>query len=253
IFEYLLITGPVQWTIGCLGLVTLMGKRCRADLRIIWILAITLMLILAVWVESVGNTSGGGIYSTRVLGPAMVVLSIAAAIGYLRLSRWPIAQAIWIYAILCILTIAGVYPFSSIPMPARQWIIAGRESQAPHRAQQAGILLNKIGFPKNRRILSSNAYLYVALKDDGYVVTPVWSPEVSFLFDPSVNSAQARRRLENLGIIAVDFDTDSIDTPLLNKNSPFFFHLYHNPRGYRPLIYIGGWGILQLPFDEPGE
>src|SRR5262249_17466989 len=39
-------------------------------------LAIIVLLLFAVWLQSVGYTSGGAVLSTRVLSPALVVLSI---------------------------------------------------------------------------------------------------------------------------------------------------------------------------------
>src|SRR5262249_48603805 len=42
-------------------------------------LAIIVLLLFAVWLQSVGYTSGGAIISTRVLSPALVVLSILGA------------------------------------------------------------------------------------------------------------------------------------------------------------------------------
>jgi hypothetical protein len=248
---YLLLTGLVPWTIGSVGIVALFRGRKSRDVRIAWILIASSAVAIGLWAYSVGNSGGGVWYSTKVLSPAMVVFSIAAGAGFAWASRLAIAQLIWGYAIVTTLAGAGVYPFSALPMPAGQWMFSAMGSLAPQRVERAGVLLGQVGFPHSWKILSADAYLYVALRHDGYVVMPVWSPEVSFLFDPSVSAAEARRRLIGMGIRAVDFDPDSLNTPFLNRRSNFFLHLYHDPRGYHPLVHLDDWGILELPMARP--
>ena len=100
IVSLLFKSGFVQWSIGACCLALLCKKSSKINFRADITLSISLLIVMAVWLYSAGQTDGGPEYSTRVLTPAMVLLSITAgvAITILRL-RW-LLQLILVAAIV---------------------------------------------------------------------------------------------------------------------------------------------------------
>src|ERR1019366_6640208 len=167
-------------------------------------LLVTAPLLVAVWIQSIGYTSGGVEISTRVLSPALVVLSITGA-GLLerwtRRTRWCAALAIAIIA--CQLWTAAqgaIYPSDPFSLPVGQWL----QSAFPHIGANAEFQIRdqlvRI-LPPGERVLSDSAYLHAALIDSGIEVVPVWSPEVRFIFSASPEESERRLRALRIGSV----------------------------------------------------
>ena len=97
-------------------------------------------------------------------------------------------------------------------------------------------MLQEKHFSRQNRVLSADAFLYVALLRD-YTVVPVWSPEVAFLFDPQISAVEARRRLAALGIVATDYDFNLMVIISLIHHSNLFADIAAHPQNYRPLFH----------------
>lgn len=249
IVAYLFETGPMQWTLGLFGIFVLCRFTRARFGRAGWVALTATALLVALWLYSVGNTNGGPWFSTRVLSPALLVLSVTAGIEFSRLRRLlPWAGGLWICAGIGSLLAAWAYP---VPLdyltPARMLVAIAKPYVSDQRADQLGAMLAKEDFPRSQRVLSANAYLYIALLPHGYLVTPPWDPEVFFLFDPRISAADACRRLVHLGITAVEFDPYSMNTIFLDQNSNFFKAVYHDPQAFAQLANVGDWRILLIP------
>lgn len=230
----------VQWTIGLCALAFLLKKsRLLAGMT----LTLSFILVLVIWLYSVGQTDGGPSYSTRVLAPATVVLSIAAGMAFARVRpRW-LLQLLLLGALAYALLCAWVYPLTLDNTPPSYWLEAGVQEQQLPRPQTMHALLSEQRFPLRARILSSDASLYVALLPDCFV-TPIWSPEVRFIFDPQIGAAEIRRRLFAQGIIATDYSFNSIATVFLAQHSNLFADIASHSRSYRTIIHTQGRAIL---------
>jgi len=186
-------------------------------------LLVTAFLLLAVWMLSVGYTSGGVEISIRVLSPFVVVLSITAA-GFLEpwmhRERWRTALLIGI--VLCQVWTAAqgmFFPNEILAVRADQW----RQSAFPEILKPAEFQIHDHlvrVLPHGYRVLSDNAYLHAALIDSGIEVVPVWSPEVRFLFSSSPEEAE--RRLAALGIGSVVCYPQSLNMSYLQIASPLY-------------------------------
>jgi 4-amino-4-deoxy-L-arabinose transferase-like glycosyltransferase len=230
LFWYLLLFAALQILAGIPGGFT--GFRQRGYLIVI------ALLLAAVWIQSAGYTSAGIETSTRVLSPALVVLSITGA-GLLepltRRARWQMAVLAAII-LLQIWTVAqgSVYPYSPFDLRPGQWPqVAFRPVPKPTEFQisdqLAGIL------PAGSRVLSDNAYLHAALSGKGIEVVPVWSPEVRFIFSSSPEESE--RQLRSLRIETVAYYPRSLNTSYLASSSPFYASL---PRRWRILARAPG-------------
>jgi len=208
-------------------------------------LGVIALLLSAVWLQSVGYTSGGPDASARVLSPVMVVLSITGA-GLLepltRRARWqmPIVTAIVLFQAWT--AAQGVFylnnPFS---LPLSQWsqyVFRRVPEQAEFQARDQ--LSNVL--PAGSRVLSDNAYLHAALKEKGIEVVPVWSPEVRFIFSSSAEESE--RRLRSLRIGSVACYPGSMNMEYLASSSPLYASL---PQRWRVQAQVPGFLYILVP------
>jgi hypothetical protein len=208
-------------------------------------LAIIALLLVAVWIQSAAYTSGGLEASTRVLSPALVVLSITAAAmlePLTRRARWlmPIVIAI-IGGQLWTAAQGAVYPKSLLSLPPSQWAGNMFPHMLPPAEFQIRDQLVKI-LPPGYRVLSDSAYLHAALADSGVEVVPVWSPEVRFLFSSS--PAESERRLRELRIGSVICYPKTMNMDFLIATSPFYAAL---PERWRALAQVGDFLFILAP------
>jgi hypothetical protein len=240
VLSLLLLWAPIQVLAGIGG--SLAQFRQHGYLKVI------VLLLAAVWVQSAGYTSGGVVISTRVLSPALVVLSILSAATLEPLARRTgVRMALTVGIILCQLWTAahGVfYPNDPLRMPLRQWRQNAFQPVAQAIEFQMCDELVRL-LPAGARILSDNAYLHAALVDKGIDVVPVWSPEVRFLF--STTPQQAEQRLRSLGIKGVAYYPQSLNTAYLASASPFYASL---PQRWSLLAGAPGLFSLLVPYRE---
>ncbi len=178
-----------------------------------WGLLVAAGLLVGVWLLSIGNTAGGVLYSTRVLNPALVVLSLLVAIGIAPATNRRTLG--WLVTAVVVLstcwTLANAVAF---PMELRLRSFADALRAVPRRqilpcmeSELQGLVSRLL--PPGTRILSDNAYAHAALRGAAYDLVPTWSPEVAFLFDPGVDTTEARRLLHAHHITAGLFTAGS--------------------------------------------
>ena len=202
-------------------------------------LGVIALLLVIVWIFSVGYTTAGIELSTRVLSPALVVLSITGA-GILepltRRARWRTALVVAI--LLCQTWTAAhavFYPNSPFALRLSQWPQnAFQRVPEPEEFQIRDQLARSL--PAGPRVLSDNAYLHAALIDKGIEVVPVWSPEVRFIF--SLSPEESERQLRSLHIGSVAYYPQSLNTDYLASVSPFYASLPHR---WRVLAQVPGF------------
>jgi hypothetical protein len=203
------------------------------------------VILSAVWIQSVGYTSGGAVISTRVLSPMVVVLSITAAA---LLAKWsegaaPRFTAAVVAIILLQLWTAAhgaLYPTPPGDIPVGEWSSHAFQDVAPETEFQVADRF-AAAVPSGTRILTDSAQLHAALQAKGIDVVPVWSPEVRFIFSDTPDDAE--RRLRELHIESVAYYPRSINTIYLDRASPFYKALPHRwrPRAQVPgSIYLVG-------------
>ena len=208
-------------------------------------LIVIALLLVAVWIQSIGYTSGGAEASTRVLSPALAVLSITGA-GMLepltRRARWRAPMTIAI--IVCQIWTAAqgaIYPNDPFSLRPLQWLQSafpriGANAEFQVRDQLVRIL------PPGYRVLSDSAYLHAALADTGIEVVPVWSPEVRFIFSSSPEESE--RQLRSLRIASVVCYPKTMNMGYLTSASPFYASL---PERWRPLAQVGDFLFILVP------
>ncbi len=208
-------------------------------------LIVTAFLLIAVWIQSVGFTSGGAEGSMRVLSPALVVLSITGA-GLLepltRRARWytPMTAAIIAWHFFTAAQ-GAVSPNSLASLRPGQWLASAFPRVPPPAEFQVRDKLVQL-LPPGQRVLSDSAYLHAALIDRGIEVVPVWSPEVRFIFSSSPEESEQRLRALHIGSVICYPQT--MNMTYLSSASPFYAKL---PERWRPVAQVGDFLFVLAP------
>jgi hypothetical protein len=222
-------------------------------------LAIAAVVVTCLFLSSVGYTSGGPFYAARVLAPALVLLSLLAGALLDRL-RPPAAFAVAAMAVAVLFAgavlYAAIHP-ATLHTPPEQWLAAAlaREPGAPLQGGRDEEALPRLLAGKlspGTRLLAENCFAYAALAGTEYQVVPVWSPEVAFLFDKTLDAETIRRLLCERNIRAVVYNPVSLSTHYLQRESPLYADA---PHGWKPLLALEGTRtvIYELPAPEREE
>lgn len=195
-------------------------------------LLVIAVLTMGVWIVSVGYTSGGVEISMRVLSPALVVLSMAAAGALERwMGRWHSVAPIGIGVCLFWTAAQGMFfPFDPLSLQPGQSAFAVVDAPMEFKLREQ--LVKTV--PRGSRVLSDSAYLHAAVRDFGIDVVPVWSPEVRFIF--SVPAEEAERRLAALNIACIVAYPRTENAVYLASASPLYKSL---PERWRVLAESG--------------
>ena len=216
--SFVLLLAPI----AILGGVAALAWRPRRD----WALAVAALVLAGVWWQSIPYTQGGFRYATRVLGPAVLVLSVAAATAIARGDRpW----RLWVGAVaVCLSTVwtlvnASVFPseldevaWADIPEVATE-----RTTFAFQRRETGTLDVLRSRLPGGGRVLSDNSYAWVLVRGSDYELVPFWSPEFTFLFDRGVAADEVDRELRARGIRGMLIGIGTPVTELYGRY-PFF-------------------------------
>jgi hypothetical protein len=203
------------------------------------------------WLWSIGQTSGGWYYSTRVLTPALALAAVLAGAALGRLTGWPGRIA------ACgLLLFAGDAAFRALHLPneptpsprvlfSSQWRQFGRilatRSALPWwdalaaRAGTGGIVVDH---PANFALLAGR----------GARVIPLMSPQVAFLFDDRVPFAEALARCRQTGVRFFILPNIVLNTESLVPHHPFFRELCGN---HQPAFVFQGMHVYDLDKISP--
>ena len=187
--------------------------------------ALAIASIVLVWIWSIGQTSGGYPYSLRVLTPAIALCSVA---GGCVLARGGSKHRWLMVALLSGLSLdaAGRSFFVTTNPLGAWWRIPPlgwtqtRDAFAVWNKDGTWAVLARTADAK--RILVSDPFTHAALTKLGARAVPLFSPEVSFLFDPTSDFTQCLSRLSALQIRFILLSTDTGINAVQLPRYPFF-------------------------------
>ncbi len=163
-------------------------------------------LTIALWYVSVAHTAGGLFYSLRVLSPAYALLVVAAGygLGFVNWSRTAIGSVSFAITLMLVEAMPKtlVLPENPYRLPLAKWAQAGDELGDFVRPSAAKLqnIINALPLGENRRILTDNGGLPRVLAYSNIQTVPLWSPEVAFLFDPSLKPKEVAKRWKETGL-----------------------------------------------------
>ncbi|MDZ4185076.1 MAG: hypothetical protein U1D97_08885 [Desulfuromonadales bacterium] len=176
-------------------------------------LLITALLVTLLWVYSVGQTAGGVVYSTRVLTPAIVALSIAAGVA---LSRWGDARregevrGFLAYGTRVLLILLIGYSFVSLAIyPSRSQSFFTVPTGAASGSIQQVVVdhLEAVNLPATGVLTDMTFLAEIMKRTSRFRPVMHWNPEIEFVFDLNLDSKEIHRRLveNNIKLILVDY------------------------------------------------
>lgn len=173
-------------------------------------LLVTTLVIVLLWIYSVGQTAGGVIFSTRVLTPALLVLSIATGVALSHIFRAAFVQRSTVRVVSAgmLFLLAGYTMVSAAVYPKSSKLLFTVPTATPVGSLQEAMIdrLDKTDLPATG-VLTDQPF-FAALMQSRSRFRPVvyWSPEVDFIFDRSLQVGEIRRRLleKNIHLVLVD-------------------------------------------------
>lgn len=161
-------------------------------------LVLAIAVFAGVWAASVGYTAAGFTYSLRVLSPA---IAVAAVLGGAALARWVPAGRATVFALVGLGLFATDAALRTLTMPVnayrlapRDWPAVGGALHDYHARPVYADLARRIG-TERALVLGPHALLV----RHGAAVSPLWSPEVRFVFDEKLPPPEIARRLRAAG------------------------------------------------------
>lgn len=192
------------WEIARIALVTalpalagLMGGLVLGRRQAGWGLGCALAAgFAAIWIWSMPYTAGGPFYSMRVLSPLLV---LGCAAGGAGLARW-VPGRTHLAGVMIGLTLlsmdaslrAWTIPGNPYSLPVAAWPDAGNQIQLEFdRADRP--FLERAAQVVSGRVLSDTAGLREIFQHEGKLYSPLWSPDVAWLFTAQVQPGAAAR------------------------------------------------------------
>lgn len=185
---------------GVAALIMLLLQKLR-EARIVTVFVV---LSFGLWFVSLAYTAGGLFYSLRVLSPALALLAFLASYGLGFVAQHPVAKRGLAVATALVLLESLpktlVLPENPYRVAGRDWPQAVGQFPAEVRSVNDALLAKLQPLPDRRRILTNHAGLPRVLASLGTDAIPLWSPEVSWLFDQKLPSEEIARRWRKSGL-----------------------------------------------------
>eukprot|EP01035_Chromulina_nebulosa_P000025 gene25-47_t len=149
-------------------------------------------------------TAGGLFYSLRVLAPAFALACAFGGYAILAASTPArrIADVALALALLATLPHTLTLPENAYRSSPREWPDAARRFEVLGSRAETDLVAALRALPSRgpAHLLTDFAGLPHALRDTDLVTVPLWSPEVAWLFDASLPTAEIVRRWRASGL-----------------------------------------------------
>lgn len=188
------------------------------------------LAFIALWLASVPFTAGGLFYSMRVLTPVFALGAAFGGYALVILGSQPRLKRLLVASLagLLVATLPHTLtlPQNAYRLPAREWPAAGGAFTRSVADAEADLRTKLTALPHGGRILTESAGMTRALAPIGLQAVPPWSPEVAWLFDPTLPVDEIARRWNEskLGYLLLTKSAGGID--FVNKYArwqpPFF-------------------------------
>ena len=214
-------------------------------------LVVGVAVVGAIWFWTMGQTSGGWYYSTRVLTPALALAAALAGAALVRMTGW-----LKRIAACGLLLFAGDAAFRSLHLPnnphpslpvffSSQWRELGRAMAARNALPWWDALAARAGASG---IVVEHPTDFTLLAERGAHAIPLTSPEVAFLFDDRLPFAEALARCRQANVRFFILPDITLQTEALVPNHAFFRQLCGQ---YRPAFVYLGMHVYDLDKISP--
>jgi len=209
-----------------------------------WTLA--MLVIVTLWLWSIGQTAGGWTYSMRVLTPAIAVSSV---LGGVMLARWVSARWTLGCAAVFALIAADAGP-RSLYLPTKTAVawwkeraLAWREfNEIGRRWQAYQCWINIADAAQHRSVIVTDVVAHTILSGKGTKAVPIFSPAIGFLFEPSADLGSCINRLRHRDVRFVLFSQMNALNDAFFSKYPFWRAL----RQIKPSAEMCGYDVYDL-------
>lgn len=207
---------------------------------------LSILLVAFLWLWSIGKTSGGVIYSLRVLAPALAVTAVIAgkALADMGKRGW-LKHGVWLLlpALLWSILSALAYPQSPSHLGEAILTTKGEAPEFCAANREFAARLTAGAIPAGG-ILTDSPYLALVLtRETGFRPVIIWSSEVSALLDAKGTAPQTAAALRQRGIRYVAMNRSSIHNDFL-----FRLPLYNKlVTSGKVVVTDGDWALFDLP------
>jgi hypothetical protein len=200
----------------------------------------------AIWFWTLGQTSGGWYYSTRVLTPALALAAVLAGAALVRLTGWPAR------IVACGLVLfAGDAAFRALHLPneatpslqvlfSGHWRDFGRVVAARSALPWWDALAARAG---ERGIVVEHPTDFTLLVERGAHAVSLMSPQVAFLFDDRLPFAEAVARCRQAKVRFLILPDITLQTEAIVPKHAFFRELCGK---HRPAFVFQGMHVYDL-------
>ena len=213
--------------------------------------AVGATIVGAIWLWTMGQTSGGWYYSTRVLTPALTLAAALAGATLVRLTGWPRHIA------ACgLLLLAGDAAFRALHLPndpipsppilfSGQWREFGRAVATRNALPWWDALAARAG---KSGIVVDHPANYALLAERGAHAIPLTSPQVAFLFDDHLPFAEALTRCRQANVRFFILPDLTRQADAIVSRHPFFRELCGS---HKPAFVFQGMHVYDLDKISP--
>jgi hypothetical protein len=198
-----------------------------------WVEAITILGIVLLWVWSIGQTSGGYVYSLRVVTPAIALCAVAAGRWLAHsacLTRGPVMALLLAIAAVDAAGRSFFMPLGSSDawwrIPSSQWFNLRDASAIWNESPIWNALVAAAG---QERIVVTEPFIQTALIKRGAHTVPLFSPEVEFLCQADGNFETDLTQLSALHVRFILLPNDLGVASIQRRGYPFFRSLESLP------------------------
>jgi len=211
---------------------------------------LSLLLITLLWLWSIGKTSGGVIYSMRVLAPAVIILALVAGKtladipgrGWMRFIPWFLIPAS-LWGVLSALS----FPQTVMQLPVSLYSTKGEAPEFCEANKSFANRIENLDIPATG-ILTDSPYFAVILKrETRFRPVVIWSSEVSAIITPEKSFAETSGQLLDKGITMVALNRSSIHNNLL-FSTPFY---RDGVNEWQVLCQLDDWTLFAITPGRP--
>ncbi len=233
-----LIAGGAAALLAALPYLAFKGRR-------LFPYTLSLLLITALWLLSISKTSGGVVYSMRVLAPAVVILAIIAgeALHRLTATKWSkLVPALLIPASFwSILTVLS-YPSTPLQLPAALFSTRNEVPEFCEKDSEFAALISRLEAPVTGILVDSPYFAVILKRETRFRPVIIWSSEVSSILAKGHSSAETATLLQGQGITMIALNRSS-----LHNNFLFRLPFYRDGvKEWREIATLDDWVLFAL-------
>lgn len=233
-----LITGGAAALLAALPYLAFKGRRLLPY-------SLSLLLITALWLLSISKTSGGIVYSMRVLAPAVVILAIIAGRSLHRLTetKWSkLVPALLIPASFWGILTALSYPSTPLQLPAALFSSKNESPEFCEKNTEFAARISHLEAPATGILVDSPYIAVTLMRETRFRPVIIWSSEVSSILAKGHSSVETATLLQNQGITMIALNRSS-----LHNNFLFRLPFYRDGvNDWREIATLDGWVLFAL-------